>query len=259
MKPFDNTIEYHELLMKYDNTKNYIKYNLPNGYHFEYYKDGDMNDWIKIHLDSREFTSFKEGKKIFHDFYDSFISELNKRCIFIIDDKTNEKVATVTVSLLSTLEYGYNAAIDWLAIKEKYQGKHLSKPLLSKMLEMANNLGHDKIILHTQTTTWLAAKLYLDYGFEILNKSEIKGWSILKTLTNHPKLLDYKTLNQENIYDQRIVKIKQQLDKIFNSDNYNYSVWYKNGMHNVYVYYNNKSYEYLYYEDNNKIRLEEVV
>ena len=60
------------------------------------------------------------------------------------------------------------------------------------------------------------------------------------------------------MYDQRNVEIERQLDEIYGLDNYNYSVWYKNGLHNVYVYYNGKSYEYEYFENDNKIILEKI-
>ena len=39
-------------------------------------------------------------------------------------------------------------------------------------------LRHKEIILHTQTTTWLAAKLYLDLGFDIVNKEENSKYNI---------------------------------------------------------------------------------
>ena len=172
MKSYDNTIKYYELLMYYKDTAIYKKYSLPDGFHFEFYKDGNMNDWINIHIGSGEFCAIEEGIMIFHDFYDTFIQELNKRCIFIVDDKTNEKVGTATVSLLSKEEFGYNGAVDWVAIKKDYQGKGLARPLITKILEIANELEHKGIILHTQTTTWLAEKLYLDFGFNILNKNE---------------------------------------------------------------------------------------
>ena len=123
MKSYDNTIKYYELLMYYKDTAIYKKYSLPDGFHFEFYKDGNMNDWINIHIESGEFCAIEEGIMIFHDFYDTFIQELNKRCIFIVDDKTNEKVGTATVSLLSKEEFGYNGAVDWVAIKKDYQGK----------------------------------------------------------------------------------------------------------------------------------------
>lgn len=32
--------------------------------------------------------------------------------------KTNEKVGTATVSLLGKEEFGYNGAVDWVAIKK---------------------------------------------------------------------------------------------------------------------------------------------
>lgn len=258
MKNLDNTIKYYELLMNYDDTSKFTKYELPNGFRFEYYKPGDEEEWVNIHISSGEFISVEEGLKYFQDFYHYFIDDLNKRCIFIVDDKTNEKVGTVTISLLKEPEHGYKAAVDWLAIKKSYQGKHLSKPLISKTIELANQLGHKEIILHTQTTTWLAAKLYLDYGFEILNKEEIYGWSILKTLTNHPKLEEFNKLDKEEIFDLRNTEIERQLNKKFGVDNFNYSVWYKNGLHNVYVYTNSTPYEFEYFIDDTGLRLEEV-
>ena len=42
-------------------------------------------------------------------------------------------------------------------------------------MDIAKDNGHTSLILHTQTNSWLAAKLYLDYGFEILNKDEVMG------------------------------------------------------------------------------------
>ena len=125
MKTIDNTIKYHELLMNYDDTSKYINYELPIGYHYEFYQSGDETDWVNIHISSGEFTSVEKGLQYFHDFYDSFIDELSKRCFFLVDDSTNEKVGTSTVSLLEKEEYGYKAAIDWLAIKKEYQGKKL--------------------------------------------------------------------------------------------------------------------------------------
>lgn len=255
MKVMDNTIKYFELLMKYDDTSKYKKYELPDGFHFEFYRDGEEMDWVNIHIESGEFTSIERGLMHFHDFYDSFIDELDKRCIFIVDDKTGEKIGTATVSLLNEDEYGYNAAIDWVAIKKNYQGRGLSKALISRFIELANDLGHDKVILHTQTTTWLAAKIYLDYGFEILNKDEVQGWSILKTLVNHEKLNDYDEMLLEDIYDKRNVEIERQLSLMYGTNDFNYSVWYKNGLHNVYVYVNGKSYEYEYFYEDDGIKL----
>ena len=256
MKTLDNTIKYYELLMYYNDTSNYKEYNLPNGYRYEFYKPNDELEWVNIHIESGEFTSIEQGLKYFHDFFDNFIEELPKRCVFIVDELTNEKIATGTISKLKDKEYGYDGAVDWVAIKKTHQGKKLSKPLISKLLEIAKLNNHKEIILHTQTTTWLAAKIYLDYGFEILNKEEKIGWSILKTLTNHPKLKDYEI--QEDIYDKRNIEIEKQLKELYKTEDFNYTVWYKNNLNKVYTYVNGISHEYDYYTENNKIKLKEL-
>lgn len=258
MKSLDNTIKYYELLMKYDDLSIFKRYELPEGFHYEFFKPGDEEEWVRIHIESGEFTSIEKGLKHFHDFYDYFIDELDKRCVFIVDSSTLEKVGTATISLLEEKEYGYEAAVDWVAIKRSYQGKGLSKPLISKFMEIARDLGHTSLILHTQTNTWLAAKLYLDYGFEILNTEEKIGWSILRTLVDHDKLKRYSILSKEDILDMRNVEIERQLKELYGTDNFNYSVWYKNGLHNVYVYFDNMPYEYEYFIEDGLLRLEEV-
>ena len=57
---------------------------------------------------------------------------------------------------------------------------------------------------------------------------------------------------------KQIDKIEKQLNDIYGTNQYHYSVWYKNGLHNVYVYCNGQSYEYEYFEEDDKIRLEEI-
>ena len=258
MKSLDNTIKYYELLMKYDDLSNFKKYELPEDFHYEFFKPGDEEEWVRIHIESGDFTSIEKGLKYFHDFYDYFIDDLDKRCVFIVDSNTGEKVGTATISLLEEKEYGYEVAVDWVAIKKSYQGRGLAKPLISKFMEIARDLGHTSLVLHTQTNTWLAAKLYLDYGFEILNSDEKIGWSILRTLVDHDKLKDYSILSKEDVLDMRNVEIERQLKELYGTDNFNYSVWYKNGLHNVYVYFNSKPYEYEYFIENGVLRLEEV-
>ena len=255
MKTIDNTINYYELLMYYDDTSKNNVYELPKGYHYEFYKDGDVGDWVDINLSSGLITSKRKAHEYFYLFFNSFINKLNERCIFIVDDSTKEKIGTVTISLLDNEEYGYGASVDWFAIKKEHQGKKLSKPFISKFISLANKLGHDKIILHTQTTTPLAAKLYLDSGFIPLNKDNELGWKILKRLTNHNKLVDFDMASDEEMYDQRNIRIEEALNKIYGIDNFYFSVWYKDGLHNVYVYSNGISDEYEYFEENNRIKL----
>ena len=70
--------------------------------------------------------------------------------------------------------------------------------------------------------------------------------------------VDKPSTRIEEVYDKRNVEIEAQLNQIFKDDSFNYSVWYKNGLHNVYVYYKNSTYEYEYFDYENRIILKEV-
>lgn len=258
MKSLENTIKYYELLMCYNDTSIFKNHALPKGYHYVYYKQGDEIDWVNIHISSGEFMSIKQGMEYFHEYYDTFLNELEKRCFFIVEDITNEKVGTATVSKLQKEEYNCEATVDWVAIRKEYQGKKLSRPLISKIIDVSSKLGHSRLLLKTQTITWLAVKLYLDEGFEPLNVENNKGWEIINTITNHSKLKYLKKLAHEAIYDKRNIAIERQLERIYNKDDFSYSVWYKDGLHIVYVYCKGISDEYEYFEEDGTVKLKKV-
>ena len=251
MKNIEKTLKYYELLMVTNLNTPLQKVELPKGFSFKFWDNHNcIDDWVNIHLDTGEFNSLQGAYDIFNNFYHKFYNELTTRCIFIENSK-GEKIATATVS--PTNEYGYKCVIDWFAISPKAQGLKLSKPLLLKTLEIAKHLGYKKILLHTQTHTWLAAKIYLDYGFVPFKTKGNNGWNILKTITNHPSLHKLKTLNSTEMYDELILKIKNELDKLHKD--YNYSVWYINNRNDVYVKEQNNYYEYKYEVENEYIKL----
>lgn len=252
MNSIEKTLEYHELLMVIDNLSGYeVNYSLPEGYSYSFYNgENDILEWAKIHLSSGEFTSYNRAVNYFEIFFNEFLDELNKRCFFI--EYRGEKVATATIS--KTKEDHYTCLIDWLAIKKEHQGKGLAKPLISKCIEVAKSLDNNNILLHTQTHTWLAAKIYLDMGFTPYKIEEsLKGWMILKSITNHPKLENISSLNNEEIYDKLAINITNELNKIH--DNYNYEIWYKNGNNDVYVNEKDKFYHYKFYDEGKKLEI----
>ena len=243
MESIEKTLHYFPLVMTYDNTSEFKKYDLPKGFRYQFYKPGDENDWISIHLDSGEFTDEEEASCHFHEYYDDFIDELSKRCVFIVDSNTDEKVGTASISLFDDKEHGYDAAVDWVAIKKSYQVRGLAKPLMSKFMEIAVNNGHDKIILHTQTHTWLAAKLYLDYGFEPLLEENIDGWKLLNTIIDHPKLSSVEKVKYNELYSPLYVTIVSKLRDI-HGDDFTYEIWDKHGMNRISVRCNDKVFKY---------------
>jgi GNAT superfamily N-acetyltransferase len=253
MEAIEERLEYYELIMTLDNLENIKNYELPDGYSYAFWHEKkDLEEWVNIHINSGEFTYKKEARAIFEDFYSPFLDEINKRCFFIVDNKTNKKVATATIS--PSDEFGYPCVIDWLAIDKQYWGQKLGKPLITKTLQLAQELGYNKILLHTQTHTWLAAKLYLDFGFEPFNLENKKGWQILKTITNHPKLNSIPAISEHDMYFSDAINIVNELNKLHHS--YTYGIWFKNGKHEAWVRENNLVYKYQYYDHGKTLKCE---
>lgn len=257
MNNLEKTLMYHELIMTYENTSKIQEYELPGTYRYEFYQAGDEDEWVKINMSSGSFTNYKRGLGYFHDFYSDFKEDLHRRCFFIVNDKA-EKIATATISSIKDKEDDYGAKVDWVAVKKDYQGRGLSRPLISMLLKTAHHLGHEKLILHTQTHSWLAAKLYLDFGFQPYKMTkESQGWKILKKLTNHPTLKDIPSISDDKMYSKLAIAIDKKLNTMFEKE-YTYSIWYKNGRNDVYVYCDGQEYEYKYYSQQETVELVKI-
>ena len=71
-----------------------------------------------------------------------------------------------------------------------------------RALSLLREWGYPYACVPTQTTTWLAVKVYLDCGFAPLNIQEAqRGWRIVRTLTNHPALAGFSPLAEDQLYD----------------------------------------------------------
>jgi ribosomal protein S18 acetylase RimI-like enzyme len=209
------------LVRDLDNIPNY---NLPEGYRFVLFNDGDEKDWVEIEKSSGEFLSYDEGIESFNYYFGKDYDNLKKMCLFIENDK-GEKVATSTAFYLDKPIDDITGVVHWAAVKKEYQGKHLAKPLISRTLQLLKELGHKKAILYTQTHTWLAVKIYLDMGFDPYNiDEEYKGWQIVKKIINHDKLSSVGDISSDDMYNPLYVQAYDFLKSNY-SEPFIYKVW----------------------------------
>lgn len=201
----DHRIKYYELLLKRDNLDNIPEYKLPDGYKFIFYKSGDRDEWIEIDKSAKEFDSYEQGLESWNRYYEGKDDELVTRMVFI-ENENGEKIATASAFYDI---YGRDKSgagwLHWVAIKREYQGKCLSKPLIGYVLNVMKKLGYTHAKIPTQTTTWLACRIYLDFGFVPVPQNAVKsrdGWNIIKTLTNHPALAEFNCAKVEEILEE---------------------------------------------------------
>lgn len=213
------TLKYYDLIL-YHNLMNLPAYSLPEGYSFRFYQPGDEENWLEIEASAREFLCPEEGREAWQRYYGGKEEKLKSRMLFVMDAKGNP-VATATA--FDDQKDEAAGWLHWVAVRREHQGKGISKPLVYKALQILKEMGYPYACVPTQTTTWLAVKVYLDCGF-IPWKGEAEGWRIIRTLTNHPKLQEYSLLTKQEIYDPVMLDMEKQVYTLF-PDAVDFSIW----------------------------------
>lgn len=173
----DLTIEFHKILMLRKAESTLIKYDLPQDYTFVLYQKGDEKAWAEIEHSVQEFKTKKAAEEYFKNNYQLYISELERRCLFI-EDKKRKKIATLTIwwEYIGTRRFPW---VSWVAVMPNHQGKRLGKALVSKGMEMCLEIeGESDVYLKTQTPSYKAVNIYKEQGFDFVKEKTNNGWDI---------------------------------------------------------------------------------
>lgn len=167
---------------------------LPPGYRFVLYEPGDEADWLDIEISARELIGPEQGREVWQRYYGGREESLRDR-MFFVEDGRGRRLATATAYWdILRGDNGIDGWLHWVAVRREAQGLGLSKPLITRVLRRMKDLGYARAVIHTQTTTWLACKVYLDLGFRPIPDnaaSSRKGWEIVRRLTDHPALASF--------------------------------------------------------------------
>ena len=197
----DSRIRYYELMLRGDIT-DMQEIPLPAGYHYEMYRPGDRDVWIEIEKSAKEFDTREQGLDAWKRYYAEHTDELPGRMVFVVNE-AGEKVATATAFYdIRGIDQSADGWLHWVAVRREDQGKGLSKPLISHVIQIMEALGQTHCKIPTQTTTWVAVKVYLDLGFRPIEKNLVNsrdGWRIIKRLTDHPALSELEAAKDEEV------------------------------------------------------------
>ena len=175
----DKTVEDMCLAYIKTDTTNYPKYSLPQGYKFAFYKSGNEVEWAKLEVELGQFESVEKGVEHFKkDFLNDPNLNPKDRMLFVVDDNGNY-VATASLwnfNFLGKMEQN----IHWVAVSDRCAGKGIAKALISRLLDLYNELGYkDFIFLYTGTWYYPAINIYKKFGFTEYRgeRSSVKGMS----------------------------------------------------------------------------------
>jgi len=172
----DKTIPHYGVLMVKPNPAEYPDYTLPGGYTLCPYRQGMVEDWAELQLMSEQFDSLEEARSYFAREFLAFPDELSAKCLFVKDSAGS---VVATASIWRGEHFGRTLQrIHWVAVHPGHQGKGLAKALLAQTLNLYNKLGYtDFVYLTTQTWSYKAINLYLQFGFEPYLGSRPTRWS----------------------------------------------------------------------------------
>ncbi len=147
---------------------------LPPGYHFKLYQDGDEVHWARLESSVLEFPSQEKALAYFnHDYRDPFRDELKRRCVFVTTDD-GVPVSTATAWFMESA-LGHKAWLQWIATDPGHQGRGLARAAIAKALSLYPAVGPaSDIYLHTQTWSHKAIYLYHRIGFEFFLTGPLK-------------------------------------------------------------------------------------
>lgn len=130
-----------------------------------------------------------------------------KRCIFVLN-QNNEMVATASMwdgSMFGDIRQRFH----WVAVSPKYQGLRISYALVTKMLDIYNELGYSGYIyIASQTWSYKAINIYKKFGFQPYFGEKPEKWIAANLTSKEYEPWDYKEKNIE-AWDMINAKIEE--------------------------------------------------
>lgn len=146
-----------------DHWNNLPDYELPPKYFLRLYRPGDAVNWVRILR-----TAYGDETittELFTNRFDNNERELARRQYFLCDD-FGMAIGTATAWWDETFEDGKWGRIRAVAIDPSFQGRRLTRPLLSTLCRRFQELGDQRAFLTTSTKRLPAIKLYRRFGFK---------------------------------------------------------------------------------------------
>ena len=153
------------VLMQRDNLSGIQDRSLSARFAFKWYEPGDQQKWIDIHQLAERYAEV--SAEVYQHVFAGDVEALRQRQCFLLDPQ-QVPIATATAWFEKGFRGHYYGRLHWVAVIPEYQGRGLSKPLLSIVLNRMIELGHDRAYLRTSTARLPAIELYQQFGFEPL-------------------------------------------------------------------------------------------
>lgn len=161
------------------------RYDLPVGYRMRFYRDGDLETWVRIQQAAeRYFTPTADN---FARAMPGETDHLATRVMFLTNP-SGVDIGTITAWEDSALLGRSIGVVHWVAIIPAAQGRGLAKPMISAILDVLRSHGHRWACLETDTRRVKAIRVYSQFGFAAFsrNEQELAAWRTIAPRLEQP-------------------------------------------------------------------------
>lgn len=174
-----------------DDVANFSLYDLPAGYRFRMFQDGDDVTWTNLHIAAEPYINVTP--ELFVREYGEHLDVLPYR-MFFVETEAGEPAASISAwwerERDNPLDRG---RIHWVVVHPDHQRRGLTKPMMTRAMQRLA-ASHPSAMLGTSTGRTWALKVYLDFGFypdpaELEAKPQVaEGWRLVQEQLHHPLL-----------------------------------------------------------------------
>ena len=176
-----------------DGVADFPLHDLPAGYRFRTYGEGDDRVWTNLHLAAEPYI--KVTPDLFINEFHADRDALTDR-MFFVETSEGEPAASISAwwerDRYNPTERG---RIHWVVVHPDHQRRGITKPMMTRAMQRLA-LSHRKAMLGTSSGRTWALKVYLDFGFypdpvELESKPDVAaGWRGVQECLNHPLLAE---------------------------------------------------------------------
>ncbi len=159
------------LLMIRRDLEDIPEFPVPAGFALRWYQPGDEAFWLTIHKLADHYNQITP--ELFAHQFGTDSALLAERQCFLFDP-SGQAIGTASAWFDNHFGGARNGRVHWVAIMPQYQGRKLSKPLMTEVCRRLRELGHDRAYLTTLAARRPAIQLYLRFGFVPLIRNEIE-------------------------------------------------------------------------------------
>lgn len=151
------------------------RHDLPKPFSLRMYRPGDDVHWRRIQEASDPYNDITQS--LFRKEFGWDEEEIAARQWYLCDG-SGLPIGTSTAWYHDAFNHERWGQVHWVAIVPAYQGRGLSKPLLSATLRTMRALGDSRAFLYTSTGRLRAIRLYAQYRFKpyIETSADRKAW-----------------------------------------------------------------------------------